>query len=53
MQRQYMRPTHGAKAVAIDNRAEIARFRFYQLLTLLTLIFSAGFALGLHILFGR
>ncbi len=53
MQRQYMRPTSGAKAVAIDNRAEIARFRFFQLLTLATLILSAGFSFGLHILLGR
>lgn len=53
MQRQYIRPTSGAKAVAIDNRATLARYRFYQLITLLTLVLSAGFALGLHILLGR
>lgn len=51
MQRQQnARPTHGSKAVAIDNRAIIARYRFYQLVALLL---SAGFALGLHVILGR
>lgn len=53
MQKRDMRPTSGAKAVAIDNRTEIARYRFYQLLTFITLVLSAGFTLGLHILLGR
>lgn len=53
MQRRDIRPTSGAKAVAIDNRAEIARYRFYQLLTFITLVISASFAIGLHILLGR
>ncbi len=39
----------GAKAIALDERATIARYR----LQLLALILTAGFALGLHIVFGH
>jgi hypothetical protein len=50
MQQQQVRRTSGSKAIAIDNRATIARYRLIQLLAL---ILSAVFALGLHLIFGH
>jgi hypothetical protein len=44
------RPVSGAKAIALDQRATLARYRLFQLLALL---FTAAFSLGLHLLFGR
>jgi hypothetical protein len=44
------RRTSGAKAVAIDPRALIVR---YRLLQLFALILSAVLALGLHFIFAR
>jgi hypothetical protein len=47
---QTLRRSSGAKAMAIDTHAMMAR---YALLQLLALILSATFALGLHVLFGH
>ena len=44
------RRTSGAKAITIDQRATIARYRALQIIALLL---SAGFALGLHLVFGH
>ncbi len=49
-EQQQIRRSSGAKAVAIDTRVAMVRYRLLQLLALLL---SVGFALGLHILFGR
>ncbi|MGH2480575.1 MAG: hypothetical protein ACRDHW_13045 [Ktedonobacteraceae bacterium] len=43
------RPRTGTKAVAIDNRAQIAKIR---LLLFLSILLSAGLAFVLRILFG-
>ncbi|HEU5378653.1 MAG TPA: hypothetical protein VFV38_24800 [Ktedonobacteraceae bacterium] len=43
------RPRSGSKAVAIDQRTQIARIR---LLLFLSILLSAGLAFALHILFG-
>ncbi len=40
----------GAKAITIDERAIAARYRILQIVALLL---SAGFALGLHLVFGH
>jgi hypothetical protein len=40
----------GTKAIALDQRATLARYRLLQLLALLI---SAGFGLTLHIVFGH
>jgi hypothetical protein len=51
MQKQYpVQRSSGAKAVAIDTRIARARYRLWLFLSLL---FSAAFAMGLHIVFGR
>jgi hypothetical protein len=50
MQRQPARPVSGAKAIALDERVTLARYRLFQLLALLL---TAAFSLGLHFLFGR
>jgi hypothetical protein len=50
MPEKYARPRSGSKAVAIDNRAQIAKIR---LLLFLSIVLSAGLALVLTILFGR
>ncbi len=42
-----VRPRSGAKAIAIDNRAQIAKIRF---LLLLSILLSAGLAVALDIL---
>lgn len=44
------RRSSGAKSVAIDERVRYLRYRLYMLITLLS---GAGFALGLHLIFGR
>jgi uncharacterized protein (UPF0333 family) len=44
------RPRTGSKAVAIDNRAQIAITR---LLLFMSILLSAGLAFVLHILFGH
>ncbi len=44
------RRSSGAKAIAIDEKARYARYRFYMLLSLLS---SAGLALALHFIFGH
>jgi len=44
------RSSSGAKAIALDQRAALARNRLLQLLALLI---SAGFGLTLHIVFGH
>lgn len=48
--RPVQRRSSGAKAISIDERAIIARYRVLQLAALLL---SAGFALGLHLVFGH
>jgi hypothetical protein len=51
MQKQdYVRQKSGAKAIALDNRLLLTKIRLLQLLTL---ILSAAFALGLHLIFAR
>lgn len=47
MPEKNVRPRSGAKAIAIDNRAKIARIRLWLLLSLL---FCAALALVLNIL---
>lgn len=47
---QIIRRSSGAKAIAIDKRAMLAR---YALLQFLALLLSAAFALGLHVIFGH
>ncbi|HLG75856.1 MAG TPA: hypothetical protein VKX46_05545 [Ktedonobacteraceae bacterium] len=44
------RPSRGAKAIAMNKKIEIARYRLFLLLSL---VLSAAFALGLHLVFGR
>ncbi len=44
------RTTSGAKAIAIDQRAMLAKLRLIQLLSLLI---GAMTALGLHLIFAR
>lgn len=44
------RPRTGSKAIAIDERAQIAKIR---LLLFMSILLSAGLAFVLHILFGR
>ena len=51
MQKQnYVRPSTGSKAIALDNRLLLLK---YRLLLLLTLILGAASALGLHFIFAR
>ncbi len=51
MQKQdYVQQNSGAKAIALDNRLLLTKIRLLQLLTL---ILSAAFALGLHLIFAR
>jgi hypothetical protein len=47
---QTIQRSSGAKAIALDNRAMVAR---YHILQFLALLLSAAFALGLHVLFGH
>ncbi len=49
-QQPSQRRSSGAKAITIDERAIAARYRMLQLAALLL---SAGFALGLHLVFGH
>ncbi len=44
------RSTSGAKAIALDERAKMARYRLYLLLSLLS---SAGLSIGIHLILGR
>ena len=51
MQKQpYVRQNSGAKAMAIDNRASLIR---YRLLQLLAVIITAASAWGLHLIFAH
>ncbi len=52
MQNQYpsQRRSSGAKAITIDQRTTVARYRMLQFAAL---VLSAGFAFGLHIVFGH
>jgi len=50
MQQQPRRTTSGAKAIALDPRVTLARYRLFQLVALLL---TAGVSLGLHLLLGR
>jgi hypothetical protein len=47
---QTIRRSSSAKAIAIDNRAAMARYHMFQFMALLL---SAAFALGLHLIFGH
>jgi len=49
-QRPAQRRSSGAKAIALDERATIARYRVLQIVALLL---SGSFALYLHFFFGR
>ncbi len=44
------RRSNGAKAIALDEKVMAARYRLYMFLSI---VLSAAFALGLHIIFGR
>jgi len=51
MQKQNpVRQSTGAKAIALDNRLELMK---YRLLLLLTLIVGGATAVGLHFIFAR
>jgi len=50
MPEKYVRQRSGSRAVAIDNRAQIAKTR---LLLFLSILFSAGLAVVLAIIFGH
>ena len=51
MQKQnYVRQSSGAKAIAIDNRLLLIRYRILQLIAL---ILGAASAIGLHYIFAR
>jgi hypothetical protein len=51
MQKQtYVQQKSGAKAIALDNRLFLTKIRLLQLLAL---VFSATFALGLHLIFAH
>ncbi|HEY0754587.1 MAG TPA: hypothetical protein VGD98_11535 [Ktedonobacteraceae bacterium] len=50
MPEEYIRQRSGAKAVAIDNRAQIRKIR---LLLFLSILLSTGLAVSLSILLGR
>jgi hypothetical protein len=51
MQKQnYVRPSSGSKAIALDNRLLLIK---YRLLLLLTLILGAATTVGLHFIFAR
>jgi hypothetical protein len=50
MSERYVRQRSGAKAVEIDNRAQVAKVR---LLLFLSLLISAGLALALTIFFAH
>ena len=47
---QYVRQNNGAKAIAIDNRALLIRYRLLQLLAVLL---TAATALGLQLIFAH
>jgi hypothetical protein len=46
----YVRQSSGAKAIAIDNRLLLAKYRLLQLLAILL---GGATALGLHFIFAR
>jgi len=48
--RRVNQPASGNKALALDAKTALVRYRLFQLLAL---ILSAAFALGLHFIFGR
>jgi hypothetical protein len=48
-----VRQSSGAKAIAVDHHKITARYRLLRLQLLIAAIFSAAFALGLHVIFGR
>ena len=47
---QYVRQSSGAKAIAIDARAQLMKIRLLQLLAV---ILTAAFAWGLHLIFAH
>ena len=47
---QYVRQSSGAKAIAIDARAQLIKIRLLQLLAV---ILSAALAWGLHLIFAH
>ena len=49
MEQKYVRQSSGAKAIVLDTRAMLLRYR----LQLIALLISAAFALGLHVIFGH
>ena len=49
-EQQVTRPANGSKAVAIDNRKILRKYRLYQLLVL---IGGAVSAIGLHLIFAH
>ncbi|HTI15616.1 MAG TPA: hypothetical protein VL461_13795 [Dictyobacter sp.] len=49
-ERQQPRSASGAKAIALDQKVLVARYRLYLFVSILL---TAAFALGLHIIFGR
>ncbi len=49
-QQPVQRRSSGAKALTVDEQATIARYRVLQIVALLL---TAGFALGLHLVFGH
>jgi hypothetical protein len=49
-EQQYVRQSSGAKAIAIDNRLTLAKYRLLQLLAILL---GAATALGLHQIFAH
>ena len=51
MQKQpYVRQSNGSKAIAIDNRVELLK---YRLLQLTALVIGAASAISLHFIFGH
>jgi len=50
MQQHYVRQSSGAKAIAIDKRLLLLR---YRLLQLMALVLGAASAIGLHYIFAR
>jgi hypothetical protein len=49
-EQQYVRQSSGAKAIAIDNRLTLAKYRLLQLLAILL---GAATAFGLHQIFAH
>lgn len=47
---QYVQQSSGSKAIAIDNRAELMKYRILQLAVL---VVGAATAIGLHFIFAH